>query len=104
MIDRPLKYPARVRVLIFATCRGAKAGANSMTTRPQGNPTYSVFSGSSGRQSAGLDAARTSGMLGCLAAGAECDKMTNAQGIKNLTLRAMSKYCINQSPVGQEPV
>jgi len=74
MIDSPLKYPARVSVLMFTTCRGAKAGANSMTTRPPGNSTYSVFSGSSGRQSAGLDAAKTSGILGCLAAGADCDK------------------------------
>src|ERR1700722_935163 len=89
MTDSPLKYPARVNVLMLATCRGAKAGANSMTTRPPGSSTYRVFSGSSGRQSAGLDAAKTSGMLKGLAASAECDKKTSAQGIKNLRLRFM---------------
>jgi tetratricopeptide (TPR) repeat protein len=30
-------------------------------------------------------------MLGCLAASADCDKITNAQGIKNLRLRIMSE-------------
>src|SRR3984885_13619237 len=84
MTDRPLKYPARVKVLMLATCNGANAGASSMTTRPVGNSTYKVFSGSNGRQSDGLEAARTSGMLGCLAASVGCDKIISTQGIKNL--------------------
>src|SRR5277367_5550580 len=89
MTDRPLKYPARARVLMLATCSGAKAGANSMTTRPAGNSTYKVFSGSNGRQSDGLEAAKTSGMLGCFAASAGCDKIISAPGIKNLKLKPM---------------
>src|SRR5277367_6295655 len=89
MTDRPLKYPARVKVLMLATCSGAKAGANSMTTRPEGNSTYKVFSGSNGRQSDGLEAAKTSGILGCLAASAGCDKIISAPGIKNLKLAIM---------------
>src|SRR5450631_2972711 len=90
MIESPLKYPARVNVLILTTCSGAKAGANSMTTRPLGNSTYKVFSGSGGRQSAALEAANTSGMLGCLAPSAECHKKTSAHGIKNLKSRFMN--------------
>src|ERR1700679_3981034 len=74
---------------MFATWSGAKAGANSMTTRPEGNSTYRVFSGSNGRQSDGLEAAKTSGMLGCLAASAACDKIISAPGIKNLKLAPM---------------
>src|ERR1700722_20374079 len=89
MTDRPLKYPARVKVLMLATCSGANAGASSMTTRPAGNSTYKVFSGSNGRQSAGLEAASTSGMLGCLAAGADCEKIISAQRIKNLKSESM---------------
>jgi hypothetical protein len=60
-----------------------------MTTRPVGNSTYKVFSGSNGRQSEGLEAAKTSGMLGCLAASAGYDKIISAPGIKNLKLRFM---------------
>ena len=89
-MDSPSKYRARVRVLMLATCSGAKRGANSITTRPPGNSTYSVLSGSSGRQSAGVEAARTSAMLGCLAAGAGRPiKKASAHGIKNLRLRSM---------------
>jgi hypothetical protein len=62
------------------------------------------LSGSSGRQSAGEAAARTSGILGCLAADAvaanagataeagtaiDATKKISAHGIKNLTLRDM---------------
>src|SRR3974390_1288352 len=89
MTASPLKYPARVKVLMLSTCRGAKAGANSITTRPAGNSTYSVFSRSSGRQSLGSDAANTSLMLGCLAAGTGQDKKTSTVGIKNLKLAFM---------------
>src|ERR1700683_5386096 len=89
MTDRPVKYPARVRVLMLATCSGANAGANSMTTRPVGNSTYRVFSGSNGRQSDGLEAAKTSGILGCLAASVGFDKIISALGIKNLKLAIM---------------
>src|ERR1700689_364997 len=89
MTDKPLKYPARARVLMLATCSGANAGASSMTTRPAGNSTYKVFSGSRGRQSDGPEAASTSGMLGCLAANTGCDKIISAQGIKNLKLAIM---------------
>ncbi len=98
MTDSPLKYPARAKVLMLATCSGAYAGANSMTTRPVGNSTYKVFSGSNGRQSDGLDAAKTSGMLGCLAASAGSDKIMSAQRIKNLKSRFMYQYCIKLSP------
>src|ERR1700729_224972 len=100
MTDRPLKYPARVKVLMLATCSGAKAGASSMTTRPAGNSTYRVFSGSNGRQSDGLEAARTSGILGCLAASAGCDKIISAQGIKNLKSRIMHPV-LHKSLTGQ---
>src|ERR1700674_4114880 len=100
MTDSPLKYPARVNVLMLATCSGAKAGANSMTTRPPGNSTYRVFSGSSGRQSAGLEAANTSGILWCLAAAAGCDKKTCAPRIKILKLRLMSEV-LHKSVTGQ---
>src|ERR1700675_5033920 len=91
MTDSPLKYPARVNVLMLATCSGAKTGANSMTTRPRGNSTYKVFEGSRGGQSAGLEPANTSGILWCLAAAAGCDKKTSAPSIKILTLRLMSE-------------
>src|SRR6202011_5050784 len=100
MTDNPLKYPARVNVLMLTTCSGAKAGANSMITRPPGNSTYNVFSGSRGRQSAALEAANTSGMLGALAAGAGCEKKTSAHGIKNLKLRLMSEV-LHKSVTGQ---
>jgi hypothetical protein len=60
-----------------------------MTTRPKGNSTYKVLFGSRGRQSAGLEALRTSGMLKGLAENAGCDKITSAQGIKNLRLLFM---------------
>jgi hypothetical protein len=70
-----------------------------MTTLPNGNSTYKVFSGSNGRQSAELEAANTSGMLGCLAAGAGCvKKITSAHGIKNLKSRNMIEYCTNWPP------
>src|ERR1700690_3164960 len=100
MTDSPLKYPARVNFLMLASCRGAKAGANSMITRPAGNSTYKVFSGSRGRQSAGLEAANTSGMLGGLAAGAALDKKTSAHGIKNLKLGLMLEV-LHKSATGQ---
>src|ERR1700690_2791003 len=100
MTDSPLKYPARVNVLMLSTCRGAKAGANSMITRPPGNSTYRVFSGSRGRQSAGLEAAKTSGMLGALAAGAPFDKKTSTQGIKNLKSRLMLEV-LHKSATGR---
>ena len=45
---------------MFAACKGAKPGASSITTRPLGKSRYSVLAGSSGRQSAGVDAARMS--------------------------------------------
>src|ERR1700722_13690316 len=99
MTDRPLKYPERAKVLMLATCSGANAGANSITTRPVGNSTYKVFSGSNGRQSDALEAARTSGMLGCLAARAGCDKIISAQGIKNLKLRFMHQV-LHKTPNG----
>src|SRR5580692_3167490 len=73
------------------TCSGAKAGASSMTTRPAGSSTYRVLLMSRGRQSAGLDAAKTSAMLGCLAAGAGCDKNTSAHGIKYLKSQPMHR-------------
>src|ERR1700728_2519067 len=76
---------------MLATCRGAKRGVSSMTTRPPGNSTYSVLSGSSGRQSAGREAARTSAMVGCGAAAASCDKKISAHGTKNLKLRPMHR-------------
>src|ERR1700676_4896653 len=91
MMDSESKYRARARVLMLATCSGAKRGANSITTRPPGNSTYSVLSGSSARQSAGVEAARTSGMSGCLPAGADDDKKASAQGTKNLILRDMNR-------------
>jgi hypothetical protein len=62
-----------------------------MTTRPVGNSTYKVLLISSGRQSAGLDAAKTSPMVGCLTDSAGCDKKTSAQGIKNLKLLPMKQ-------------
>src|ERR1700727_723393 len=104
MTDRPLKYPERARVLMLATCSGANSGANSMTTRPVGNSTYKVFSGSNARQSDGLEAASTSGMLGCLAASAGCDKIMSAQGIKNLRLAIMHAVLhktLNSRPGGE---
>jgi tetratricopeptide (TPR) repeat protein len=50
-----------------------------------------VFSRSNGRQSEALEAASTSGMLGCLAAGADCDKIVSTPEIKNLKLRFMNQ-------------
>src|SRR5450631_3751143 len=87
MMDRASKYRARVNVLILATCSGAKLGASSITTRPPGNSTYSVLLGSSGRQSAGVDAARISGMLGCLAASWGGARKASETRIKNLKSR-----------------
>src|SRR5260370_18336054 len=89
MIDSPSKYRARASVLMLATCRGATRGVNSMTTRPSGNSTYRVLSGSSGRQSAGLAAAKTSGILGPWAAGADAEKKASALSPKNLPLSGM---------------
>src|SRR3984957_14385732 len=91
MMDRESKYRERTRVLMLATCSGAKRGANSMTTRPRGNSTYSVLSGSSGRQSAGLEAFRTSVILGALAADAAADKKTSIDRVNNLKLRGMNQ-------------
>src|SRR5450432_3426670 len=91
-MDRESKYRERTRVLMLATCSGAKRGANSMTTRPPGNSTYSVLSGSSGRQSAGLEAFRTSVILGGLAAaGAAADKKASVDTANNLKLRGMNQ-------------
>src|ERR1700722_7785995 len=92
MMDSPSKYLLRASVLMLTTCSGAKRGANSMTTRPPGNSTYSVLSGSSGRQSAGLEAFRTSVILGALAAGAAAaDKKTSVDRANNLKLRGMNR-------------
>ena len=49
---------------MFLAWFGANAGASSITTRPLGSSMYSVLSGSSGRQSAGFDALRSSPTLG----------------------------------------
>src|ERR1700756_3804964 len=49
---------------------GAKSGASSITTRPAGSSMYSVLSGSSGRQSDGLEALMISPTVGLLAASA----------------------------------
>src|ERR1700679_4034040 len=76
---------------MLATCRGAKRGASSMTTRPPGNSTYSVLSGSSGRQSDGWEAARTSAMVGFGAAVPGPDKKASAHGTKNLKSRHMHR-------------
>src|SRR5271167_4388788 len=76
---------------MLLTCSGANAGANSMTTRPVGNSTYKVLFISSGRQSAGLDAANTSPMAGCLADSAGCDKKTSAHRIKYLKSQPMHR-------------
>src|SRR5690242_4657591 len=69
-MTRPSKYFSRASALMLATCAGANAGASSMTTRPVASSRYSVFSGSSGRQSAGVERSSTSADVGGLAAGA----------------------------------
>src|ERR1700722_18154299 len=74
---------------MLATWRGAKRGASSMTTRPPGNSTYKVLSRSSGRQSDGLEAFRTSVILGWVAAGAHADKKVSVTGINHLKLPVM---------------
>src|SRR6202790_5015467 len=99
MIDSPSKYRARVKVLMLATCRGAKRDVNSMTTRPPGNSTYSVLSRSTGRQSAAVDAAKTSGILGCLAASADAGKKASAPRIKNLKSLDM-RQLLHNGPIG----
>src|ERR1700682_4146899 len=63
MIDSPSKYRARASVLM----------------------------GSSGRQSAGLAAAKTSGILGALAAGTDAEKKTSTHTPENLTLSDMPR-------------
>src|SRR5882757_1836837 len=97
MTDNPSKCRARASVLMLATCSGAKLGVNSMTTRPPGNSTYRVLSGSSGRQSAGPAAARTSGILGGLAAREDADKKVSVHRAKNLTLSGMHQVSHNRS-------
>src|SRR5271165_235980 len=82
---------------MLLTCSGANAGASSMTTRPPGNSTYKVLFMSSGRQSAGLDAAKTSPMVGGLAARAGCDKKTSAHRIKYLKSQPMRRLLHNSS-------
>src|SRR6267142_1538124 len=86
MMDSPSKYLARASVLMLATCSGAKRGVNSMTTRPPGNSTYRVLSGSSGRQSAGLEAFKTSVILGFATAGADAHKKASVNKTEDLKL------------------
>src|SRR5882672_8644791 len=80
---------------MLATWSGAKRGVISMTTRPAGTSTYKVLSKSSGRQSAGLDAAKTSAILGRLAAGAAADKKVSVHSIKILKSGHMHRVLHN---------
>src|ERR1700685_2693891 len=85
---------------MLLTCSGTNAGANSMTTHPVGNSTYKVLFISSGRQSAGLDAAKTSPMAGWLADSAGCVKKTSAHRIKYLKSQPMNRL-LHKSATGR---
>src|ERR1700691_6084205 len=78
-------------LLMLATCSGAKAGASSMTTRPEGRSTYRVLFGSSGRQSEGLEEASTSAAVGGLPAAADSAKKMSAKAGKTLKLCRMKQ-------------
>src|SRR5882672_5416255 len=85
---------------MLATWSGAKRGVISMITRPAGTSTYKVLSKSSGRQSAGPDAAKTSAILGRLAAGAAADEKASAHSIKILKLGHMNRV-LHKSRTGR---
>jgi hypothetical protein len=57
------------------------------------------LSGSSGRQSAGLEALKTSVILGCVAAGAEAQKKVSANDINHLKSRDMNRV-LHKSATG----
>src|SRR5690348_10803716 len=75
---------------MLATVRGANCGASSMITRPLANCRYSVFCGSSACQSDGLDADKTSPMVGGLGLSA-ADAATGKQAARQaaVTLKAL---------------